>query len=185
MDFIDTFTNPTFLVTILAAICAFATVLTIAVPMLAQDRMNHRMRTMAVERDKMRADRLAEMALRDRQGRLRKTPTGFMQQIVNTLNLRKMLDTADLRDRLKRAGLRGQAPLVAFMFFRVAAPAIFFIAAMFYLFVFNGLDYPPLIKLMMALGAAFLGTYAPGLFIENLIQKRSQSIKIAMRSTCC
>ena len=178
MDFIDTFTNPTFLVTI-TAICAFATVLTIAVPMLAQDRMNHRMR------DKMRADRLAEMALRDRQGRLRKTPTGFMQQIVNTLNLRKMLDTADLRDRLKRAGLRGQAPLVAFMFFRVAAPAIFFIAAMFYLFVFNGLDYPPLIKLMMALGAAFLGTYAPGLFIENLIQKRSQSIKIAMRSTCC
>ena len=113
------------------------------------------------------------MALRDRQGRLRKTPTGFMQQIVDTLNLRKMFDTADLRDRLKRAGLRGQAPLVAFMFFRVAAPAIVFIAAMFYLFVLNGLDYPPLIKLLMALGAAFLGSYCPNIFIENLIQKRA------------
>ena len=124
MDFIETFTNPTFLVTILTAICAFATVLTIALPMLAQDRMNHRMRTMAVERDKMRAERMTEMS-RDRQGRLRQTPTGFMQQIVNPLNLRKMLDTEDLRDRLKRAGLRGQAPLVAFMFFRVVAPATF------------------------------------------------------------
>ena len=179
MHLIDTFTNPTFVVTILAAICAFATVLTLAMPMLARDRMNHRMRVMAVERDKMRAERLAEMTARERQGRLRNTPTGFMQQIVNRLNLRKMLDTTDLRDRLKRAGLRGQAPLVAFMFFRVAAPLLFFAGAMFYLFVMGGLSYPPLIKLMMALGAAFLGSYAPSIFISNLIQKRQQSIKMA------
>jgi tight adherence protein C len=102
-----------------------------------------------------------------------------MQQIVNRLNLRKMFDTEELRDRLKRAGLRGQAPLVAFMFFRVAAPATFFFGAAFYLFVLGGLSYPPLIKLMMALAAAFLGSYAPSIFIENLIQKRQQSIKIA------
>jgi tight adherence protein C len=180
MQLIDTFTNTTFLVTILVAICAFATVLTVAMPMLARDRMNHRMRVMAVERDKMRAERLAEMTARERQGgKLRHAPAGFMQQIVNRLNLRKMLDTADLRDRLKRAGLRGQAPLVAFMFFRVAAPLLFFAGAMFYLFVLEGLDYPPLIKLMMALGAAFLGSYAPSIFISNLIQKRQQSIKMA------
>ena len=178
MDFIETFTNPTFLVTILTAICAFATVLTIALPMLAQDRMNHRMRTMAVERDKMRAERMTEMS-RDRQGRLRKTPTGFMQQIVNALNLRKMLDTEELRDRLKRAGLRGQAPLVAFMFFRVVAPTIFFVAAMVYMFIIDDINYPPLIKLMMALVAAFAGSYAPSIFIENLIQKRQTSIKLA------
>ena len=178
MDFIETFTNPTFLVTILTAICAFATVLTIALPMLAQDRMNHRMRTMAVERDKMRAERMTEMS-RDRQGRLRQTPTGFMQQIVNALNLRKMLDTEELRDRLKRAGLRGQAPLVAFMFFRVVAPALFFVAAMVYMFMIDDIGYPPLIKLMMALVAAFIGSYAPSIFIENLIQKRQKSIKLA------
>ncbi len=179
MDFIDTFTDPTFIVTILAAICAFATVLTVAMPMLAQDRMNHRMRTMAVERDKMRAERLAEMAARERQGRLRRTPTGFMQQIVNALNLRQILDTAELRDRLKRAGLRGQAPLVTYMFFRVVAPLIFFVAVLLYLFVLDDIDYPPLIKLMMAIAAAFIGSYVPNLFVENLIQKRAQSIKIA------
>ncbi|MFN3624364.1 MAG: type II secretion system F family protein [Hyphomicrobium sp.] len=179
MDFIALFTDPTFLVTILAAICAFATVLTIAMPILAEDRMNQRMRTMAVERDKMRADRMAEMAARDRQGRLRHTPTGYMQQIVDALNLRKMLDTADLRDRLKRAGLRGQAPLIAFMFFRVAAPLIFFLVAAFYLFVLGVLDYPFTVKLMMCLAAAFAGSYAPSVFIENLIQKRQHSIRIA------
>jgi len=176
---LETFTNPTFLVTILAAICVFATVLTISMPILARDRMAHRMRVMAVERDKMRAERLAEMAERDRQGRLRKAPVGYMQQIVNRLNLRSMLDTEELRDRLKRAGLRGQGPLVAFMFFRVAAPAAFFIGAVFYLFVLGAWSYPPLIKLLMALGAAFIGSYVPSIFIENLIQKRQQSIKVA------
>jgi tight adherence protein C len=179
MHLIDTFINPTFIVTILTAICAFATVLTITMPILARDRMNHRMRTMAVERDKMRAERVAEMGARDRQGSLRQAPKGFMQKIVNQLNLRKMLDTEDLRDRLKRAGLRGQAPLVAFMFFRVAAPTLFFGVAVFYLFVLGALAYPPLIKLMMALGAAFIGSYAPGIFISNLIQKRQHSIKMA------
>lgn len=179
MDLIEKFTDPTFLVTILVAICAFATVLTIALPILSEDRMNQRMRTMAVERDKMRAERMAEMASRDQLGRLRRTPVGYMQQIVNALNLRQMLDTEELRDKLKRAGLRGQAPLVAFMFFRVAAPLIFFLGAAFYLFVLGVTSYPPLVKLTMCLAAAFAGSYAPSVFIENLIQKRQQSIKLA------
>jgi tight adherence protein C len=179
MHLIETFTNPTFLVTLLAAICAFATVLTIAMPMLAKDRMNHRMRVMAVERDKMRTERLAEMSRDRNAAKLRHTTGGIMQQIVNQLNLRKMLDTEELRDRLKKAGLRGQAPLVTFMFFRVAMPSIFFAAAVFYLFVIGALAYPLSIKLMMALGAAFLGSYVPSLFIENLIQKRQTSIKLA------
>ena len=33
--------------------------------------------------------------------------------------------------------------------------------------------------MMMALAAAFSGSYAPSIFIENLIQKRQQSIKMA------
>ncbi|KWT64228.1 Type II/IV secretion system protein TadC, associated with Flp pilus assembly [Hyphomicrobium sulfonivorans] len=179
MDFIDTFTDPTFLITMLAAICAFATVLTIAMPLLAQDRMNHRMRTMAIERDKMRAERLAEIAARERHGRLRRSPAGFMNEIVNKLNLRKLFDTEDLRERLKRAGLRGQGPLVAFMFFRVVAPVIVFVVALVYLFVLNDFSYPPIIKFAIALGAGILGSYGPNVFIENLIQKRMQSIKVA------
>jgi tight adherence protein C len=177
MDLIATFSNPTFLVTLLTAICAFATVLTIAMPMLARDRMSHRMRVMAIERDKMRAARLAEMSKERQSAKLRQTTKGFMQEIVDQLNLRQMFDNEELRERLKRAGLRGQAPLVAYMFFRVAVPVGVFALAMFYLFVLGAMSYPPLIKLMMALGAAFVGSYLPNLFVENLVQKRQQSIK--------
>ncbi len=180
MDLIATLTNPTFVVTVLTAICAFATVLTIAMPILERDRMSHRMRVMAIERDKMRATRLAEMATKDRQGaKLRQTSSrGFMQKIVDRLNLRQMFDNEELRSKLKRAGLRGQAPLVTFMFFRAAVPLISFAVALFYLFVVGALSYPPLIKLLIALCAAFVGSYLPTLFIENLAQKRQQAIKV-------
>jgi tight adherence protein C len=158
MEYITLFTTPTFVITLLAALCAFATVLTIVQPMLSRDRMGQRMREMAVERDKMRAARLADITANDRQGKmLRQTPKGFMQQIVDQLNLRAAFDSSELREKLKRAGMRGQAPVVAYMFFRVAAPIIVF----------------------MAVGAGFMGSYLPNVFIQNLSQKRSQSIKLA------
>jgi tight adherence protein C len=175
MNLVETLTNPTFVVTVLAAICAFATVLTIAMPILARDRMNQRMRVMAIEREKMRAARLSEVANKDA-ARLRMVSKGFMHDIVDQLNLRQMLDSDEVRDKLKRAGLRGQAPLVAYMFFRVAVPTMVFATAIFYLFVVGALAYPPLIKLMIALGAAFIGSYLPNLFVENLIQKRQKAI---------
>jgi tight adherence protein C len=178
MDLYESLTNPTFIVTVLTAICAFATVLTIAMPIIARDRMSHRMRVMAIERDKMRATRIAEMQ-KDRQtAKLRQTSKGFMTDLVEQLNLRRLYDTEEVRDRLKQAGLRGQAPLVAYMFFRVAVPLCVFALAIFYLFVMGALSYPPLIKLMIALAAAFVGTYLPNLFIENLVQKRQQAIKM-------
>lgn len=180
MEYIYLFTNPMFLVTVLAAFCAFATVLTIAMPILARDRMGQRLREMAVERDKMRAARLAEMAANERQGaRLRQTPKGFMQQIVDQLNLRAAFDSSELREKLKRAGLRGQAPLVAYLFFRVAAPIVVFIAALVYFFAFSSWSYPPWMKVVMSIGAGLIGSYLPNIFIRNLSQKRGQSIKLA------
>ena len=178
-DLIDAFTNPTLLVTVLTAICAFATVLTIAMPILEKDRMSHRMRVMAVERDKMREARLAEMADREmRSAKLRQVARkGLMQTIVDRFNLRRMFDTNELRETLKRAGLRGQTPLVTYMFFRVVTPLALFLAALFYLFVVGALSYPPTIKLLIALSAAFAGSYLPNLFVENLVQKRQQAIK--------
>jgi len=177
MDLLESFTNPTFLVTVLTGICAFATVLSIAMPILARDRMSHRMRVMAIEREKIRASRLSEVGSKD-SVRLRMASKGFMQDIVDQLHLREMFDTDDVRDKLKRAGLRGQAPLVTYMFFRVAVPVMVFALALFYLFVMGALAYPPLIKLLIALGAAFVGSYLPNVFVENLAQKRQQAIRI-------
>jgi len=180
MSFIETMMNPQFIATILAAVCVFATVLTVALPMLQREQMNRRMKEMAIERGKMRSARLADMASKDRHtGRLRATPKGFMQRIVDELKLREYFDNEELRENLKRAGLRGQANIVYFMFFRVAAPIAVFLLALFYVFFLYDTGYPPLINFLIALGAGFLGFYLPNMFITNRVQKRQMAIKQA------
>jgi tight adherence protein C len=164
----------------LAAVCVFATVLTLALPMLQRDQMNRRMKEMAIERSKMRSARLAELSSKDRQSsKLRYTSQGFMHRIVDQLRLRERFDNEELRENLKRAGLRGQANIVTFMFFRVAAPVIIFFVALIYVFMFYDTGYPPLVNVLIALGAGFLGFYVPNMFITNRVQKRQQSIKQA------
>jgi len=178
MSFVETVMNPQFIATALAAVCVFATVLSVAMPMLARDRRNQRMKEMATERDRMRSARIAEMTSKDRAGgKLRQAPKGFMQRIVDVLDLRDKFDNDELREKLKMAGLRGQGPIVSFMFFRIAAPIIMFFATLFYVFVVTDLGYPPLIKFLIGLGAGFAGFYLPNVFIQNLAQKRQVSIK--------
>ena len=169
--------QPQIAVTLLAAIAAFATALTVLMPVLNRDRLDSRMQIMATERDKMRAARLADLAKKDGQGKLRSAPKGFMQEVVDRLNLRSMFDSEDVRDKLKMAGLRGQAPLVAYMFFRMAMPILVTIAALVYLFVLSDYQYPPIVKIGLAIGAGYIGFYLPNFFIENLVQRRQTSIK--------
>ena len=176
-DSIVALMQPQIAVTLLAAVAAFATALTVLMPVLNRDRLDSRMQIMATERDKMRAARLADLAKKDGQGRLRTAPKGFMQEIVDRLNLRSMFDSEEVRDKLKMAGLRGQAPLVAYMFFRVAMPIIVVIAALVYLFVLSDYQYPAIVKIGLAIGAGYIGFYLPNFFVENLVQRRQTSIK--------
>ncbi len=179
MDIIDLLSRPEIIITTLTALAAFATVLSIAMPILSRDRMNQRMKVMATERDKMRAARLQEVNARDRGAKLRQAPKGFMQEIVEQLDLRSKFDSEELREKMKMAGLRGQAPLVAFMFFRLIMPGIVFLLTLFYMFVLSESQQPPIIKVLIAFGGAFIGFYLPNLFIQNLATKRQLSIKQA------
>jgi tight adherence protein C len=177
-EFIEAMTKPEVLVTILTAIAMFATILTIFMPSLSRDRLPSRMRVMAVERDKMRSMRLADLGKKDGKG-LRTSSNSFMTDMVDRFDLRKMFESEELRDKLKQAGLRGQAPLIAYMFFRIAVPIMVAIAGLIYMFFITQHEYPPVVKFGVALGAAYLGYFLPNMFIENAIQRRQQSIKEA------
>jgi tight adherence protein C len=175
-DMVDAIMKPQTVVMALAAIATFVTVLTVAMPLLQRDRMGQRMKVMATERDKMRLQRLAELSKDTQGGRLRQAPKGFMQQIVDQLNLRSTFESEEVKNKLKMAGLRGQAPLVAFMFFRLIAPIVVAIFALFYFFLLSNFQYPPIVKFGMAIGAGYLGFYLPNMIIENLVQRRQHAI---------
>jgi tight adherence protein C len=108
---------------------------------------------------------------------LRTEPKSFMKGVVERLNLRKALETESTRERLKMAGMRGQAPVVAFLFFRAIMPIVTFALTFFYLFFWDKHNLAPLLRLALSIGGAYVGFYLPNIFIHNLIQRRQKSIK--------
>ena len=100
--------RPQLVVTVLAAVATFATVLTLALPLLSRDRTQQRMRVMATERDKMRAARMADFAKDGGTARLRQVNKGFMQQIVDKLNLRSAFESDEIKSKLKDGSARNR-----------------------------------------------------------------------------
>jgi tight adherence protein C len=170
--------DPHFVVMVLAAVAAFATVASFVLPLLTGDRLGARMKYVSGERERLRAAQTARPG-EERQLRLRKEPRHFMKQVVVWLNLRKALETEGTSDRLKMAGLRGQAPIIAFLFFRATLPLATAGLVFFYLFFVNSYNLAPLLRIVVSLGAAYVGFYLPNIFITNLIQRRQKSVKRA------
>ncbi|HUV32565.1 MAG TPA: type II secretion system F family protein [Devosiaceae bacterium] len=166
--------DPQFAVMVLAAVAAFATITSFVLPLLSGDRLAARMKYVSSERERLRAEHMARLA--GERGRLRKEPKSFMNRVVEQLKLRKVLETEATRERLKMAGLRGQAPVVAFLFFRATLPIATFGLTFFYFFVVNTYDLAPLVRLGLSIVGAYLGFYLPNIFISNLIQRRQKSI---------
>jgi tight adherence protein C len=175
---IDKLHDTQFMTTLLTAIAAFAAVYTVAMPYVTGDNLERRMKTVAIERSKIRA-RERERLARGERVSLRQSPRAFMQSIVEQLNLRKWLGEDKNRVMLVRAGYRGQAPYVTYLFFRMVTPIATIIGAVLYLYVIVNPKYAPMVKLAIVIGSAWAGMRLPELFLQNLIQRRQQSIRRA------
>ena len=168
------------LTALLAAVAAVATVLTLAMPVLSPNVLGKRMKSVALEREKIRQRERERLARGEKEKvALRTSPKQYMQRVVERFNLNKWLAQEAAREKLVQAGFRGQAPYVAFLFFRLITPVVTFAVAVFYVFVVLQLDYPATIKLGMCLGVAYAGMQAPYFFLKNRIAKRQLSIKRA------
>ena len=172
-------TNPVVLISVLAAFSVFATILTIAQPLLVRDRLGNRIKAVAVEREQIRARERARLATEQKRASLRVEPKAYMRNIVERFNLRNALADENTVAKLRMAGFRGQAPLVAFLFARVTLPLILFLSALVYLFLFSNFEQPAIFKILFALAFSYVGLYAPNLFINNKVQKRQTSIRRA------
>src|SRR5262252_2662572 len=167
-----------FLAMVFAAVGAIATVVTLAMPLIVTDTLGKRMKSVALEREKLR-QRERERLARGEKVALRRSPKQYMQRIVDQFNLSKWVGQEEARALLVQAGYRGQAPYITFLFFRLVMPAVMLLFSLFYLFVVIELDQPPLVKLGLCIGATYLGMHVPGLFVKNKIARRQLSIKRA------
>jgi tight adherence protein C len=175
---IDKLHDMRFMAMMLAAVAAVATVLTLAMPLLSNDQLDKRLKTVAIERDRIRQRERDRMA-RGEKASLRQAPRHYMKKVVEDLNLAKWLGQERARDKLVQAGYRGHAPYVTFLFFRMVTPVVMMAAALFYLFVVLNLEQPAIIKVGLAIACGYLGTHAPYVFLKNIISRRQLSIKRA------
>jgi tight adherence protein C len=136
------------------------------------------MKAVAIERDKIR-QRERERLAAGQKVSLRRSPKQYMKTAVERFNLAKWVGQEEAREKLVQAGYRGQAPYVAYLFFRMVTPAITLIAAVIYLFVIVNLDQPAMIKVGVCIGAAYLGMHLPYLFLKNQITRRQLSLRRA------
>jgi tight adherence protein C len=175
---IDKLHDTRFLAMLFAAVAAMATVLTLAMPLLSPDHLDKRLKSVALEREKIR-QRERERLARGEKVMLRQSPKQYVKRVVDQFNLAKWVGQETAREKLVQAGYRGQAPYVTYLFFRMVMPLVALVGTLVYLFLIIEMKQPPMVKFGMAIGAAYLGMHLPWLFLKNKIGRRQLSIKRA------
>ncbi len=174
-QFITTILTPINMVMLLAALATFATLITIISPYLEGDKLRSRMKSVASERERLKTQNRENLAQAKNPARLREKPQGMMADLVDRFKLRKLIDPAATREKLKMAGLRSPAHLITFIFCRAVGPFVFGIGTFAYLYVFVP-EQTMMIKILVAFGAAYLGFYFPNIVVKNMISRRQETI---------
>ena len=177
MDIAKTLTDPALLAGALAGGACFATIMTLAAPILNEDRLGSRLKEVAKRREELRKKSRAEL---NKQGPLRTDANQFAKGMVDKLQLAKRLNDDSLTEKLVRAGLRGQAAQTMFYFYRAALPIGFGIAALIYVLLMGDrMQLTMQLRLGAVVGAVALGFYAPNIYLANRAKKRKEKIMYA------
>ena len=174
MGIFEALFDQTFLVTLGVGILAFATIATLVILLMEKGGLDDRLKSVAKRREELRARHHAQ--LNSKRTALRVEPSNLMKSVLDKLKLGSHLESENSREKLAMAGYRGQAPLIAFMFFRFVMPFIVFAFTLFYLFVVTNFEWSFMMKVSAAFAGALFGYYLPDLFVSNMIARRQQSI---------
>ena len=180
-DLLMPLANPRVVASLLVAVAAAITVITLALPLVEGDTLGRRMKAVSVERDRIRArerERLNRTASSDKIV-LRQAPKVYMKRIVDRFKLGDWLGTETSKTKLVMAGFRGAQAEITFLFFRLVAPVGFGVAGMFYLFVLNDFGLTTLVRLAIVLVMVLLGVKSPEIFLSNITTKRQLSMRRA------
>jgi tight adherence protein C len=178
MSLAETLSDPTNIITAAVGAAVFATVVTLAGPLMSRGQLEGRMKSVANRREELRRrSRQALAAKNSGSGnRLRHTDAGLSKRVVERLQLSKLLEDPKAVDKLAQAGFRGPQPVTTFYFFRFVAPFALAALTASYLFLINGFGLPTMSRLCICMVALVLGYYAPNLYISNVAAKRRESI---------
>ena len=178
MTIVGVLTNPSNLLTGFIALVVFFTIITLVSPALRDRGLEGRLKSVANRREELR--RRSREALAHKGGSsLRHADKGVYKNVVDRLQLSRLLEDPKVADKLAQAGFRGPGPISTFYFFRFVMPFAFALVTAVYLYLINGFGLQPMQKLSACFAALTIGYYAPNLYISNIAQKRRESIVAA------
>jgi tight adherence protein C len=172
---IEMLTNPQTLFSAFIAIVVFATIVTLTSPMFSSSGLEGRLKSVANRREELRR-RSREAMSQKGGGSLRHADEGMYKNVVDRLQLSKLLEDPKVVDKLAQAGFRGPKPVSTFYFFRFLMPFVFAVVTAFYLYVVNDFGLLAMQKIAACFFAVAAGYYAPNIYISNIAQKRRESI---------
>ena len=175
----DKLANGNTFLALVVAISIVATILTIAMPLLDTDQLGKRMKSVATERERIRARERERLATKDKKVALRSQPKVYMKQLVEGFSLERWLGTEQAKAQLTMAGFRGKQAEVAFLFFRAVAPIGMALTGLIYTFGFFDTELSTTMKIGSGVFGAFVGIKTPELFLKNKISKRQASMRKA------
>ncbi len=179
MSIVDTLTNPSNILTAFIAVVVFATIITLASPAMRSSNLEGRLKSVANRREELRRRSRQSIAARNGGPTLRHQEKDLYKNVVERLQLSKLLEDPKVVDNLAQAGFRGPGPVTTFYFFRFVMPFVFAAVVAFYLTVVNGFGLLPIQKVCACVAFLAFGYYAPNVYITNVAQKRRESIVAA------
>ncbi|HAE27505.1 MAG TPA: type II secretion system protein [Hyphomonas adhaerens] len=165
--------KPEALASLLVAVAVFGTMVTMFMPYLQGNKLETRLKSVSMQREKLRKQNRA--ALEHKKG-LRRKDDSAIGEISSRLNLAKALEDPNLQDTLNKAGMRGPGPVSAFYFARMTLPFVGMLLVFVYVFFVNDHGMQPMMKYGSILFGAAAGFYAPNMYVSNRAQKRQHSL---------
>jgi len=173
-EIVETFGSAKAVSSALLGVSVFATILSITMPFMNQDVLAKRMRTVANERERIRARERAAG-----KNSLRVRPKEYMKTVVDRFSLSHWLNAEGVKTTLAQAGYRGPAAEVTFLFFRLVSPIVLTMLVAFYLFFIDDFGLSWVFEGGILMATVFLGVKAPEVFLSNTIAKRQLSMRRA------
>jgi tight adherence protein C len=173
--------DPRFIVALVIAVITVASLIMIAMPYLEGDTLDERMKSVAIERERIRAREREKLAARanSKQGIRHSSSKTYMKDVVERFSLSKWLGAEEAKVKLARAGFRGPQAEIGFLFFRLVSPIGLAVFGSLYAFLVLDLQIGLLQKVAVVVLLLYMGLKLPEIYLTNTITKRQQEMRRA------
>src|SRR5271163_1592160 len=122
MDWVQILTNPDNVIAFAVGLITFAAIVTVVSPAFQQSGLESRLKSVANRREELRRRSREALAGKPGGGSLRQKDESVYKNVMDRLQLSRLLEDPNLPDKLAQAGFRGPAAISRYYVARLLMP---------------------------------------------------------------